>query len=406
MRGNWNKLFEKKYTIEELKTKYNIDMWEKEKIEEFNKILLNWYDEQKIELPWRRNKNPYYIWVSEVMLQQTRVDTVIPYFESFIKEFPTIEDLARASEDQVLKMWEGLGYYSRARNLKTAAEQIMIHYDGIFPDDPKEIIKLKGIGPYTAGAISSMAFDLPTPAIDGNLMRVLSRLFEIDLDISKAKNRKVFETVALYLIDHDRPGDFNQALMDLGRTICTPRNYFPEQSPVKDFNASYLNDTWQEYPVKKSKRKARPVSYVALALQNEKGEYLIERQDEKGLLANMWLFPLINVEDILTDGEWKLFKAEILEALDSNQKEFINEYLETYYNLTVDLEDETAGVVQHVFSHLIWHLSIYEGKLVEGSSLKNLPENCEWVSRENHSDYAFPTVQKKLWESLQEITLF
>lgn len=406
MRGKWNKLFTIKYTIEELKTEYGIHMWEKEKIEQFNKVLLDWYDEQKIELPWRRNKNPYYIWISEVMLQQTRVETVIPYFERFIKEFPSIEDLANASEDQVLKMWEGLGYYSRARNLKAAAEQIMIHYDGVFPDKPKEIIKLKGIGPYTAGAISSMAFDLPTPAIDGNLMRVLSRLFEIDLDVSEAKNRKVFETVGLYLIDHDRPGDFNQALMDLGRTICTPRNYFPEQSPVKDFNASYLNETWQEYPVKKAKKKARPVSYVALALQNAKGEYLLERQDEKGLLANMWLFPLVNVEDILTDGEWKLFKAEILESLDPNQKEFINQHLATYYNLAVDLEDETAGVVQHVFSHLIWYLSIFEGKLAKNSNLKELPENCEWIAKENHVGYAFPTVQKKLWESLQEITLF
>ncbi len=406
MRGKWNKLFEIKYTIKELKTEYDIDMWEKEKIDEFNKILLDWYDKQKIELPWRRNKNPYYIWISEVMLQQTRVDTVIPYFENFIKEFPMIEDLARAPEDKVLKMWEGLGYYSRARNLKAAAEQIMIHYDGVFPDDPKEIIKLKGIGPYTAGAVSSMAFNLPTPAIDGNLMRVLSRLFEIDLDISKAKNRKVFETVALYLIDHDRPGDFNQALMDLGRTVCTPRNYFPEQSPVKDFNASYLNDTWQDYPVKKAKKKARPVSYVALVLQNDKGEYLLERQDEKGLLANMWMFPLVNVEDILTDGEWKLFKAEILESLNSDQKKYVHEHLENYYNLDVELADETSGVVQHIFSHLIWHLSIYEGKLLVDSSMENLPENCEWVARENHSAYAFPTVQKKLWESLQEITLF
>lgn len=406
MRGKWIKLFKIKYTIKELKTEYDIEMWEAEKIKEFNKILLDWYDEQKIELPWRRNKKPYYIWVSEVMLQQTRVDTVIPYFENFIKEFPTIEDLASAPEDTVLKMWEGLGYYSRARNLKEAAEQIMIHHGGVFPNEPKEMIKLKGIGPYTAGAISSMAFNLPTPAIDGNLMRVLSRLFEIDLDISQAKNRKVFETVALYLIDHDRPGDFNQALMDLGRTICTPRNYFPEQSPVKDFNASYLNDTWQEYPVKKAKKKARPVSYIALALQNERGEYLLERQAENGLLANMWMFPLVNVEDILTEGDWKLFKAEILESLDSDQKDFIDKYLAKYYNLAVNLDNQTAGVVQHTFSHLIWHLSIYEGKLLDDSSREKLPKNCEWVNKDNHSAYAFPTIQKKLWESLQEITLF
>ncbi|MDN6161488.1 MAG: A/G-specific adenine glycosylase, partial [Atopostipes sp.] len=303
MKGIYNILFEIKYSRKELKEEYDIEIWKEEKIKDFQEIILNWYDQQKIDLPWRRNQNPYYIWVSEVMLQQTRVDTVIPYFEDFIKKFPEIKDLAKTSEAEVLKMWEGLGYYSRARNLKKAAEQIMIRHAGVFPNQPKDIIQLKGIGPYTAGAISSMAFGLPTPAIDGNLMRVLSRLFEIDLDVSKAKNRKVFETVALYLIDHNRPGDFNQALMDLGRTICTPKNYFPERSPVKDFNASYLNNTWQYYPVKKSKKKPKKESYLALAIQNEKGEYLLEKRDENGLLANLWMFPLIDVEEMLTDGE-------------------------------------------------------------------------------------------------------
>ncbi len=406
MRGKWNKLFKINYTRAELKEEYDIEMWDEEKIKKFQKVLLDWYDEQAIDLPWRENKNPYYIWVSEIMLQQTRVDTVIPYFEEFLEEFPTIESLANAPEDQVLKMWEGLGYYSRARNLKKAAEQIMIRHNGIFPSTPEEIIQLKGIGPYTAGAVSSMAFNLPTPAIDGNLMRVLSRLFEIDLDISKAKNRKVFETVALYLIDHERPGDFNQALMDLGRTICTPKNYFPERSPVKDFNASYLNETWQYYPVKKAKKKARPVSYIALVIQNEKGEYLLEKRDENGLLANMWMFPLLSVEEILTDGSWKLFKAEVLEFLEEDQKEIVLNHLTHYYNLSVDLENQTAGVVDHVFSHLIWHLSIFKGQVIKDSNITDVPEDCEWVSIDETSDYAFPTVQKKLWESLQTITLF
>ena len=227
-------MFEKKYTKEELKEKFNIEMWSEDKIKAFQEILFDWYDQQEAEhdFPWRETKDPYAIWISEIMLQQTRTDTVIPYFERFLEAFPTIEDLAETPEDKVLKMWEGLGYYSRARNLKEAAMQIMLHYDGVFPDTPKEMLKLKGIGPYTAGAISSMAFGLPTPAIDGNLMRVLSRLFEIDLDITKAKNRKVFETVALYLIDEERPGDFNQALMDLGRTVCTPKNYFPDRKSV------------------------------------------------------------------------------------------------------------------------------------------------------------------------------
>lgn len=401
-------MFEIKYTREELKKDYDIDMWSDDKITDFQETLFTWYDQQSDDhaFPWRESKDPYHIWISEIMLQQTRSDTVIPYFENFIEAFPTINSLAEASEDQVLKMWEGLGYYSRARNIKKAATQIVLHHEGVFPNKPKKIIKLMGIGPYTAGAISSMAFDLPTPAIDGNLMRVLSRLFEIDLDVAKQKNRKVFETVALYLIDEDRPGDFNQALMDLGRTICTPKNYFPEQSPVKEFNASYINDTWQEYPVKKKKSKPKPVSYVSLIIQNDEGAYLLEKRPETGLLANMWQFPLIKVEEIITDGTWKPFKPVILEDLDTEQKEFIEKYIEENYAVLIHINDQTSGVIQHVFSHLKWKVSIFDGKLAPTTVLENLPENCEWVQATNFEDYAFPTVQKKLWEAYNEITLF
>lgn len=380
-------------------------MWDDDKITAFQKILLDWYDEQAIELPWRKDKDPYKIWISEIMLQQTRVDTVIPYFQRFIEAFPDVEALAKAKEAEVLKLWEGLGYYSRARNLKKAAEQIMIQYDGIFPSNPKEVIKLKGIGPYTTGAICSMAFNLPTPAIDGNLMRVLSRLFEIALDISQAKNRKVFETVALYLIDHDRPGDFNQALMDLGRTICTPKNYFPERSPVKEFNASYLNDTWQYYPVKKAKSKPKPQTYVAVVIQNENGEYLLEKRPDTGLLANMWMFPLVEVDEIVTDGTGKLFEKKILESLDEKQHTYIKNYVLNNYQLEVELEEQTTGVVEHIFSHLIWHISVF------AAEIRNKPEdlsnnNCEWVSEDRAEELAFPKVQEKMWQTLQELTLF
>jgi len=234
-----------------------IIMWSDDKIEAFQKTLLDWYDANKRDLPWRRTSNPYYIWISEIMLQQTQVDTVIPYYERFIDTLPEISDLAAASEDTLLKLWEGLGYYSRVRNMKVAAGQIMADHNGIFPEDYDAIKNLKGIGPYTAGAVSSIAFNQPQPAVDGNVMRVLSRLFEIELDIGKASSRKVFEEMIRLLIDKDRPGDFNQALMDLGATICTPRNYKPEMSPVKDFNASYLNETWARYPIKEGKKKSQ-----------------------------------------------------------------------------------------------------------------------------------------------------
>ena len=382
------------------KTLHNFD------ISTFQKDLLDWYQANKRSLPWRETQDPYKIWVSEIMLQQTRTDTVIPYYERFIEAFPTIKDLAEASEDEVLKMWEGLGYYSRARNLKEAATQIMIHHNGEFPDNPEEIIKLKGIGPYTAGAISSMAFNLPTPAIDGNLMRVLSRLFEIDLDITKQKNRQVFETVALYLIDEERPGDFNQALMDLGRTICTPKNYFPERSPVKEFNASYINETWHKYPVKKAKNKPKPVTYISLIIQNDQGEYLLERRPETGLLANMWQFPLIKVENIVTDGTWRPFKPIILEALDSKEEDFVKGYLQENYGFAAEVRNQTSGVVEHIFSHLKWTVSIFEGHTTGDSSIEFLPEQCEWIKAEDFDRYTFPTIQKKLWDSYTKITLF
>ena len=403
-----NKLFEIEWTREELKENYHIEMWSEPKIKDFRKVLLTWYDSQEADhnFPWRVTNDPYKIWISEIMLQQTRTDTVIPYFERFMEAFPDVHTLADAPEDKVLKLWEGLGYYSRARNIKEAAMQIVLQHGGVFPNEPKEIEKLKGIGPYTTGAISSMAFNLPTPAIDGNLMRVLSRLFEIDLDIGVAKNRKVFQTVARYLIDPDRPGDWNQAMMDLGRTICTPKNYFPEQSPVKEFNASYLNETWQEYPVKKPKRKPKPVTYIALILKNAKGEYYMEQRPETGLLANMWTFPLIQVEDIITDGTWKPFKPVILEAIDDDEKSFIVDYVKEQYGLEIQLNDRTSGVVDHVFSHLKWSISIFEGIVTQEVEERLLDTNRAWMSEDNFEEYVFPTVQKKLWESYNKLTLF
>ena len=209
-----------------------IEMWSAEKIQAFRKALLDWYDKEKRDLPWRRTSDPYSIWVSEIMLQQTRVDTVIPYYHNFLDKFPDIAALAAAPEDAILKAWEGLGYYSRVKNMQKAAQQIVAEYGGVFPEDPQEIAKLKGIGPYTAGAVSSIAFQIPEPAVDGNVMRVMSRLFEIDADIAKPASRKIFEAIVRELIDPERPGDFNQALMDLGSSICSPLYPEPEISPI------------------------------------------------------------------------------------------------------------------------------------------------------------------------------
>ena len=182
------------------------EAWSPAKVSSFQEDFLAWYEREKRNLPWRANTDAYRIWISEIMLQQTRVDTVIDYFYRFMEWFPTIQDLAEAPDDKLLKAWEGLGYYSRARNLKVAAQQIVSEFGGKMPDTIEDIRSLKGIGPYTAGAIGSIAFNLPEPAIDGNVMRVVSRLFEIDADIAKASSRKVFEAAMLKIIDRERQG--------------------------------------------------------------------------------------------------------------------------------------------------------------------------------------------------------
>lgn len=386
---------------DEVKIVGGVKLWPQEKIERFRETLLSWYDLEKRELPWRINNDPYRIWVSEIMLQQTRVDTVIPYYLNFMNTFPTIEALANAEEDALLKAWEGLGYYSRVRNMQKAAIQIMEEYGGKMPNDPKEIIKLKGIGPYTAGAISSMAFDLPEPAVDGNVMRIMSRLFEIDADIAVPANRKIFEAIIRELIDPYKPGDFNQALMDLGATICTPKNYHPEKSPVKEFNQSYLNGTWDKYPVKSKKKKAKPVYYAGLAVRNQKGEYLLEKRPASGLLANMWTFPLIESKDFshfFSRGKFKAAEKTIAEEM----LPYLNEQLCTRYGIEPVLLKEPFDGVIHIFSHLKWHIAVYFGEQVIATQISDIPDNCVWVKPEDFDQYTFPGAQMKMWAAVQK----
>ncbi|MFL2062047.1 A/G-specific adenine glycosylase [Marinilactibacillus psychrotolerans] len=393
----------KKLSKKELKDKYNINMWSEDKIALFQDTLLKWYDLEKRDLPWRRTSDPYKIWISEIMLQQTRVDTVIAYYKNFLTSFPDINHLAEADDDRLLKVWEGLGYYSRVRNMKEAAIQVVTHHDGIFPDNYEEIKKLKGIGPYTAGAIASIAFQQAEPAVDGNLMRVLSRLFEIDIDIAKPASRKVFEAVMYHIIDQNRPGDFNQALMDLGATICTPKNYDPSISPVKEFNASYVNETYLNYPIKSKKKKKKIVNYFAVLVQNDKGEYLLEKRHEDRLLANMWTFPLIEEEMISRDSGWKSFEDTDLYELNDLKKDLLMRYVKKKYSLNINLGIHSSGKISHIFTHLHWN--IYAYKASTRNSIEAIPSNCEWVHETKFNDYVFPVLQQKIWKSSQEITL-
>lgn len=362
---------------------YNIEMWSEDKIVAFRKALLDWYDANKRDLPWRRTRDPYAIWVSEIMLQQTRVDTVIPYYQRFLFHLPTIRDLAEASEDVLLKLWEGLGYYSRVRNMQTAAQQMVSEYGGRFPRSYKEIRSLKGIGPYTAGAISSIAFQLPEPAVDGNIMRVLSRLFEVDYDIGLAANRKIFQRMMEMLIDPDRPGDFNQALMDLGSDIESPVNPRPEESPVKEFSAAYLNGTMDRYPIKAPKKKPLLMSYMGLIIRNQENQFLLEKNTQAGLLSGFWSFPLLE---------------KSLLSLADDEKVAVMEYIKTAYGLEVQWENHTFPSVQHIFSHRKWTIELQEG-LVSSKHLPKAQRVVKWVSVDDFPQYPFAKPQQKMWEA-------
>ena len=375
--------------------KYGVSMWEEDKIRSFRNKLLAWYDEHKRDLPWRRSRNPYHIWVSEIMLQQTRVDTVIPYYERFLEWFPTVESLAIAPEERLLKAWEGLGYYSRVRNMQTAAQQIMNEFNGEFPTTYEGISSLKGIGPYTAGAVASIAFNLPQPAVDGNVMRVLARLFEVNHDIGNPSNRKIFQAMMEILIDPERPGDFNQALMDLGSDIESPVNPRPEDSPVKDFSAAYQNGTMDIYPIKAPKKKPIPIHLNALVVQNDKGQFLLEKNESEKLLAGFWHFPLIEVDEFLKDEEeLNLFNQVAETSLQLGPSP--QESFEQDYDLEVEWQDTHFEEVKHVFSHRKWHVHIIAGNVVDTKEYKD--KEVVWLTPEEFDLYPLAKPQQKIWQ--------
>ena len=376
--------------------KYGVTMWEEDKILSFRQKLLAWYDENKRDLPWRRSKNPYHIWVSEIMLQQTRVDTVIPYYERFLDWFPTVESLANASEERLLKAWEGLGYYSRVRNMQTAAQQIMSEFEGKFPSTYEGISSLKGIGPYTAGAISSIAFNLPQPAVDGNVMRVLARLFEVNHDIGNPSNRKIFQAMMEVLIDPDRPGDFNQALMDLGSDIEAPVNPRPEESPVKEFSAAYQHGTMDRYPIKAPKKKPIPIYLKALVVKNSQGQFLLEKNESEKLLAGFWHFPLIEVDEFSDQTQDLDLFSQVAELIlqfgPSPQESF-----EQDYDLEVEWQDLRFEEIKHIFSHRKWHIQIIAGRVTETQEYAD--REVLWLSPEEFNNYPLAKPQQKIWQA-------
>lgn len=376
---------------------YGIQMWDDQKIASFRRTLLAWYDDNKRDLPWRRTHNPYKIWVSEIMLQQTQVVTVIPYYERFLDWFPTVADLAAAPEDKLLKAWEGLGYYSRVRNMQAAAQQVMTDFGGQFPNTHEGISSLKGIGPYTAGAIASIAFGLPEPAVDGNVMRVLARLFEVNHDIGDPKNRKIFQTMMEHLIDPDRPGDFNQALMDLGTDIEHAKTPRPDESPIRAFNAAYLNGTYDRYPIKAPKKKPTPLSLQAFIIQDDQGRFLLEKNTDSGLLAGFWTFPLLEAPPIAEQLD--LFGQPITTKAEQLPLQSQAQLFEQTYGLTVTWSEARFPAVKHVFSHRKWQVELLAGSVSSAMSPKE--KETAWVHPDDFDHYPFATPQKKMWAAYQ-----
>jgi A/G-specific adenine glycosylase len=357
---------------------YNI---EKVDIDKFQNDLISWFIEEQRELPWRQDQDPYKVWVSEIMLQQTRVDTVIPYFNRFMEWFPTIGDLANANEDKVLKAWEGLGYYSRVRNLHSAVKEVNEKYNGKVPNTPKEIADLKGVGPYTAGAILSIAYGIPEPAVDGNVMRVLSRILLIWEDIAKASSRKVFEKAVRQLISHENPSAFNQALMELGALICTPTSPSCLLCPVRDHCQAFHEGVQTELPIKTKKNSQRDVQLAAVILKNEHGKLLIHKRPQSGLLANLWEFPNIEIQQpILTD-----------------RKQIVELFRNTY-NMNIKLE-KSIGQIEHIFSHLIWNITVYTGVI---SPEFQVGDEWNFVTFDEMEQYAFPVSYQKILKLYKE----
>lgn len=372
-------------------TDYGIEMWDDEKIASFRRTLLAWYDNEKRDLPWRRTKNPYHIWVSEIMLQQTQVVTVIPYYERFLDWFPTVEALAKAPEEKLLKAWEGLGYYSRVRNMQKAAQEIMENFNGEFPSTYDGILSLKGIGPYTAGAIASIAFGLPEPAVDGNVMRVMARLFEVNYDIGDPKNRKIFQAIMEILIDPERPGDFNQALMDLGTDIESAKNPRPDESPIRFFSAAYLHGTYDKYPIKLPKKKPKPLQIQAFVIRNSKSDFLLEKNIDGRLLGGFWTFPIIETDFI--GQQLDLFETDSAEQdtlkTTSQKTLFIEDY-----HLKPTWTNRTFAPVKHTFSHQKWTIELIEGLVNSTDFTKD--KELRWVAPDQLSQYPMATPQKKM----------
>lgn len=345
---------------------------------EFTKSVMDYYYAHRRILPWREDPKPYYVWISEIMLQQTRVETVIPYFERFIKKFPTVGDLASGSEEDLLKLWEGLGYYSRARNLQKAAKVIVSIYGGDLPSTKKELLDLPGIGPYTAGAISSIAFGQKETAVDGNLIRVGCRISAYGGSVKGASGKNVMEDFWQDLLPEKNAGDFNQAIMDIGSTICLP-NGAPrcEVCPAAAYCKAYQNGNPTDYP-RKEEKKPRKIEEKTIWILYSDEAIAFEKRQEVGLLAGMWQFPM-------ADGHLDEEAA----------KNWLNEK-----NLSA-LRIVKGPNAKHIFSHIEWHMVSWKVFLDNLLVREESEDSFVWFSKEETDQITMPTAFRKFREEVR-----
>ena len=332
------------------------------RLEAIAEPLLAWYDKNKRDLPWRGTRDPYKVWVSEIMLQQTRVAAVLPYYRRWMEELPTTADLAAVEEDRLMKLWQGLGYYSRARNLQKAAQTIMTDHGGRFPDTYEALVKLPGVGDYTAGAVASIAFDRPVPAVDGNVLRVAARVADIRENIMDTKVRKSFRARMEAAMPQDRPGEYNQALMDLGATVCLP-NGRPDcgQCPLSELCEAHRLGVEEELPLR-AKKAPRRVEEMTVYLLVRSGEIALRKRPKSGLLAGLWEFP--HVPGAHSEAEaGKAVEGWGLTAMDWQKK----------------------IMARHIFTHVEWHMTGY---------LLTVRGECPgltWADRERLEEMAVPS---------------
>lgn len=349
----------------------------------FQTALISWFGAVSAAFPWRESPSPYRVWLSEMMLQQTQVTTVIPYFTRFLERYPNVQALAAAPLDEVLKAWEGLGYYTRARNLHRAAQMIREQYSGDFPQTVEGLQTLPGVGRYTASAVASIAFGVRTAVLDGNVIRVLSRLYDLVEDVTLPTTQKRLWGLAEELIkDSTRPGDHNQAMMELGREVCKPRKPDCLKCPVQSFCQAFQQGTQAARPVKALKPPTPHYHMAAGVITNEQGQVLIAQRPLEGLLGGLWEFPAGRCEG-----------AESPEScLERTFRQRLGIRVEELHHLLQ---------VKHAFTHFRITVQVFEGRLAGGSLNPQDYPACQWVSWDQIGRFAFGKVDRKVIDHWQ-----